>query len=88
VTTVAGETWFDEPTPIADAVTTGEIPPMVNAAASDLQIILERLDAIDGDLATIIEFLNELRPLLDKAQAYVGGSKLDKARMAMGLKNG
>jgi hypothetical protein len=90
-TEIRGETWFEQATPIADEVyATGEIPPPAEAVVDPYDPDLElhkRFDAIEEDLAYIMGVLAEVAPMMELAKKYLSGTKMDKARMALGLRS-
>lgn len=88
--------WFDQNTPIHDATTTiGEVPPLsiteipaTTQLSSTLKEMSDQLDYLRSQMATVVDFLEKAGPLLDLAEKYTQGSKLDKARAAIGLRHG
>lgn len=83
--------WFDgEGAPIHDAITTGEIPvlPVDAQILNALNGILDQVDELRLQMATVMDFLEKVGPLLKLAETYTSGSKLDRTRALLGLHHG
>jgi hypothetical protein len=87
------QSWFEQNTPIHDATATGEIPVPELAIpyepyANTLKMMADQLDYLQAQMAAVIDFVEKAEPFLALAAKYTQGSKLDKARAAMGLRHG